>query len=162
MTTLDSQHRHQIEMYLRRTLTDEDLVTAPSFDDLTDPQIELVASLRPRNLIAPMLYLRAVVPTATQSEAMEFLERVEELHIERQPAQELRDRAIFEHYAGRTLTNAECAHIATVHDMSPAHIELGQVLARKDVTIAFLYLSRIAPDETIEQRHHVAKELAGR
>ncbi|MEO8700012.1 MAG: hypothetical protein ABI867_08205 [Kofleriaceae bacterium] len=45
--------------------------------------------------------------------------------------------------------------------MSEAHIDLATILARKDVTIAFLYLSRIAPDETIEQRHHVAKHLAG-
>ena len=34
-------------------------------------------------------------------------------------------------------------------------------LARKDVAVALLYLSRVAADETIEQRHAVAKHLAG-
>ncbi|MEO8700014.1 MAG: hypothetical protein ABI867_08215 [Kofleriaceae bacterium] len=108
-----------------------------------------------------MAYLEVVVPTASHDERTVFVDGVQAVHVARQPAQELRDRAIFEQYAGRPLTNAECARIATVYDMSEAHIDLTTILARKDVTIAFLYLSRIAPEETIEQRHHVAKELAG-
>ena len=74
---------------------------------------------------------------------------------------ELRDQRIFEHYAGRPLEPAERVRAGTVYKMTSAPVELAKTLALKDLTVAFLYLSRVAPDETIEQRQHVAKHLAG-
>ena len=45
--------------------------------------------------------------------------------------------------------------------MTSAQVELAKMLALKDLRVAFLYLSRVAPDETIEQRQYVAKHVAG-
>jgi len=45
--------------------------------------------------------------------------------------------------------------------MTSAQVVLAKTFALKDIAVAFMYLSRVAPDETIEQRHYVAKHLAG-
>jgi hypothetical protein len=83
------------------------------------------------------------------------------MYITRRPPADLPNRELFEAYAGRPLEPAEQVRVAAVYDMSPAHIALTELLGKKEVTIAFLYLSAIAPNETIEQRHYVAKHLAG-
>jgi len=74
---------------------------------------------------------------------------------------ELPDQQIFEHFAGRPLEPAERVLAATVHKMTSAQVVLAKTFALKDIAVAFMYLSRVAPDETIEQRHYVAKHLAG-
>jgi hypothetical protein len=48
-----------------------------------------------------------------------------------------------------------------VYKRTSAQVELARTFALKDLTVAFLYLSRIASDETMQQRHYVAKHLAG-
>jgi hypothetical protein len=161
MSTIEPKHRAQVEMWLKRPLTDDELQTVSSFDALTDEQVAIVAAIRPRNLIAPLLFLKAVVPTATHREVVDFMDTIEGVAIVRRPPPELPDQRIFEHFAGRPLEPADRARVGTIYKMNPAQIELVETLARKDRAVAFLYLSRVAPDDSIEVRNELAKHLAG-
>lgn len=159
--TIDPNHRSQIESWLHRPLTDEELRPVSSLDMLSDEQVSIVASIQPRNAIAPGLFLQAVVPTASFRDVIDYIDSIQDVYIVRYPPPELPDQRIFEHYAGRSLEPAERVRAGTVYKMRGAQVELAKTLALKDLTVAFLYLSRVAADETIEQRHYVAKHLAG-
>lgn len=159
--TIDQKHRGQIEAWLHRPLTDEELRPASSLDTLSDDQVAVVASIQPRNRIAPLLFLEALVPTAKHQDVIDYIDSVQDVYIVRFPAPELPDQRIFEHYAGRPLEPAERVRAGTVYKMTSAQVELAKMLALKDLTVAFLYLSRVASEETIEQRQYVAKHLAG-
>lgn len=159
--TIDPKHRGQIEAWLHRSLTDEELRPASSFDMLSDDQVAVVASIQPRNRIAPLLFLQALIPNADHQDLIDYIDNIEDVYVVRFPPPELPDQQIFEHYAGRPLEPAERVRAGTVYKMTSAQVELAKTLALKDLAVAFLYLSRVAPDETIEQRHYVAKHLAG-
>jgi hypothetical protein len=73
----------------------------------------------------------------------------------------LPDQHIFENFAGRPLEPAERPRVGTIYKMTPAQIELAMTLAQNDRVVAFLYLSRIAPDDPIEARNDLAKHFAG-
>jgi len=49
--TIDPKHRGQIETWLHRPLTDEELRPVSSFDMLSDDQVAVVASIQPRNRV---------------------------------------------------------------------------------------------------------------
>jgi hypothetical protein len=159
--SIDPKHRGQIESWLGRPLTDAELRLSSSLDTLSDDQVSIVASIQPRNRIAPLLFLQAVVPTAKRQDIVDFIDNIEDVHVVRRPPPELPDQQIFEHYAGRPLAPAERVRAGTVYKMTSAQVELAKTFALQDVAVAFLYLSRVAADETIEQRHYVAKHLAG-
>jgi len=159
--TIDPTNRGRIEDWLDRPLTDEELRPVNSLKALGDDQVAIVAAIQPHNRIAPMLFLQAVVPTATRQDIVDYIDNINDVYVVRFPAPELPDQRIFEHYAGRPLEPAERVRAGTVYKMTSAQVELAKVLALKDLTVAFLYLSRVAAEETIEQRHYVAKHLAG-
>jgi hypothetical protein len=158
---IDPDDRSRIEDWLHRPLTDEELRPASSLEMLSDDQVAIVAKIRPHNLIAPMLFLRAVVPTAERQDVFDYIDSIEDVYVVRFPPPALPDQRIFEHYAGRPLEPAERVRAGTVYKMRSAQVELARALALKDITVAFLYLSRVAADDSIEQRHYVAKHLAG-
>jgi uncharacterized protein related to proFAR isomerase len=159
--TIDPKHRGQIESWLHRALTDEELRPVSSLDALSDDQVAVVAAIQPRNRIAPLLFLDAVVLSAKHQDIIDYIDSVQDVYVVRFPPPELPDQRIFEHYAGRPLEPAERVRAGTVYKMTSAQVVLAKTLALKDLTVAFLYLSRVASDETIEQRHYVAKHLAG-
>jgi hypothetical protein len=159
--SIEPKHRGQIEDWLDRPLTDEELRPVTSLEELSNDQVAIVASIQPRNRIAPMLFLQAVVPSGGFREILDYIDSIQDVYVVRFPPPELPDQRIFEHYAGRPLEPAERVRAGTVYKMTSAQVELAKTLALKDLTVAFLYLSRVASDETIEQRHYVAKHLAG-
>jgi hypothetical protein len=159
--SIDPSNRRQIENWLHRQLTDDELRPASSLDGLSDDQVSVVAEIQPRNRIAPMLFLQAIVPTAKRLEILDYIDNIQDVYVVRFPPPELPDERIFEHYAGRPLEPAERVRAGTVYKMTSEQVALAKTLALEDLAVAFLYLSRVAPDETIEQRHYVAKHLAG-
>jgi len=159
--SIEPKHRGQIEDWLDRPLTDEELRPVTSLEELSNDQVAIVASVQPRNRIAPMLFLQAVVPSGEFREILDYIDSIQDVYVARFPPPELPDQRIFEHYAGRPLEPAERVRAGTVYKMTSAQVELAKMLALKDLTVAFLYLSRVAAEETIEQRHYVAKHLAG-
>jgi hypothetical protein len=155
------EFRHQVEMFLRRPLTDDELQEVPSLDQLTDDQIAVVTTIRPRNRIAPALYVKAVVPTANHADVMKFIdEDIERIAIERRPPEDLPNQHMFEHHAGRPLRPMERVRVESFEKMSHEQIELARTLARAGLATCFLYLSRIVPGESTERRHELAKHLA--
>lgn len=155
------RHRDQVEMFLGRPLTDAELQQVASLDELTDDQIAVVAAIRPRNRIAPTVYIKAVVPTAEHADVMKFIDDdIERIAIERRPPEELPNQHMFEHYAGRPLRPMERVRVESFEKMSSEQIELARMLARADPTTGFLYLTRIVPGESTERRHELAKHLA--
>jgi len=119
MSTIELKHRAQIESWLHRPLTDDELRPVASFDELTDDQVAVVAEIRPRHMIAPMLFLQHVVPNATHLEIRTFMDNIEEVAIARRPPPELPDQRIFEHFAARALQPAERARAGTLYTAEP-------------------------------------------
>ena len=159
--SIDPENRGRIEDWLDRPLTDGELQPVGSFDTLSDEQVAVVAAIQPRNRIAPMLFLQAVVPTAKHQEIVDYIDNVQDVYVVRRPPPDLPDQQIFEHYVGRRLEPLERVRAGTVYKLRSAQVELAATLARRDLAVAFLYLSRVAPDDTIEQQHYLAKHLAG-
>jgi hypothetical protein len=153
--------RGLVEGELERPLTDTELQEVASIDELTDDQIAVVAAIRRHNRIAPMLYVKAVVPTADHADVMKFIdEDIERIAIERRPPEELPNQNWFEHYAGRPLRPMERVRVESFEKMSSEQIDLARMLARANLATGFLYLTRIVPGETTERRHELAKHLA--
>jgi hypothetical protein len=73
---IEPKHRQQIEKWLHRQLTDDELRSVDSLAALTNDQLEVVAELRPNNLIAPVLYLNFVVASATMNELTPFIDDI--------------------------------------------------------------------------------------
>jgi len=159
--TVKFQFQAQVEYDLGRPLTDTELQEVPSLDALTDEQIAVAAAIRAHHYITPMVYVKAIVPTAEHSAVRKFLdEDIERIAIERRPPEELPNQNWFEHYAGRPLRPMERVRVESFEKMSSEQIELARVLARADPTTGFLYLTRIVPGESIERIHELAKHLA--
>jgi hypothetical protein len=111
--------------------------------------------------ITPMLYVKAIVPTARHADVRKFLDDdIQRIAIERQPPDELPNENWFEHYAGRPLRPMERVRVESFEKMSHDQIQLARTLARADPTTCFLYLTRIVPAESTERRHELAKHLA--
>lgn len=161
MTAIEPNHRGQIEAWLGRPLTDSELRTVDSLEALTDEQLAVVAAIRPRNLIAPLLFLQAVVPTATTPEIREVLDDVDALIAARHP-RELANLPLFERYAGRPLSADEKTTVATLENLSSAHRAIATTLAQQEHTVAFLYLHRIVPSATAEACNALVLHLARR
>ena len=160
MTAIEPNHRRQIEAWLGRPLVESELRTVDSLEALTDEQLAVVAAIRPRNLIAPLLFLQAVVPNATTPEIREMLDDVDAFIAARHP-RELANLPLFERYAGRPLSADEKAPVATLEDLSIAHRAIAATLARQEHTVAFLYLRRIVPSATAEACNALVLNLAG-
>ena len=160
MITIKPDDRDRIEDALDRSLTDAELEPVESLAALTDDQVAIVAEIQPNNRLIPMLFLRAVVPSAEFDAINFYIDDVQRVYVERFPPPEIPDQRIFEHYAGRSLKPAERVLAGTVYKLSGVQIELLQLLARRDVTVAFLYLAYVAADDPIEVRHQVAKDAA--
>src|SRR5690348_6198158 len=115
---MTSRHRGSIEMFLERPLTEAELQEVPSIEQLTDEQIAVLAANRPRNRIAPTVYIKAVVPTADYREVMKLIdEDIERIAIERRPPEELPNQHMFEHYAGRPLRPMERVRVESFEKM---------------------------------------------
>lgn len=155
------RHRGMVEMFLDRPLTEDELQEVPSIDDLTDDQIAVIAAIRPRNRNAPLVFVKAVVPTAGHREVLKLIdEDIERIAAERRPPEELPNESWFEHHAGRPLSPMERVRVESFEQLSPEHIELARTLARADPTTCFLYLKRVALGESTERCHELAKHLA--
>ena len=151
----------QVENDLGRSLTDAELQEVASLDQLSDEQIAVVAAIRPHSCISPLVYVRAIVPTADYYDVKKLIdEDIERIAVERRPPEELPNQHMFEHYAGRPLRPMERVRVESFEKMSHEQIELARTLARADPTTGFLYLTRIVPGESTERRHELAKHLA--
>jgi len=151
----------QVENDLGRSLTDAELQEVASLDQLSDEQIAVVAAIRPHSCISPLVYVRAIVPTADYYDVTKLIdEDIERIAVERRPPEELPNQHMFEHYAGRPLRPMERVRVESFEKMSHEQIELARTLARADPTTGFLYLTRIVPGESTERRHELAKHLA--
>ena len=159
--TFRFRHQQQVEDDLGRPLTDAELQEVASLDQLTDDQIAAIAVIRSSSNISPMVYVKAIVPTANHADVRKFLdEDIQRIAIERRPPEELPNQKWFEHYAGRPLRPMERVRVESFEKMSSEQIELARVLTRADPTTGFLYLTRIVPGESIERIHELAKHLA--
>lgn len=159
--TVRFRHQQQVEDDLGRPLTDAELQEVPSLDQLSDEQIAVIAAIRPRSCMSPLLYVKAVVPTARHDHVKKLIdEDIGRIAIERRPPEELPNQNMFEYYAGRPLRPIERVRVESFEKMWSEQIELARTLARAGLATCFLYLSRIVPGESIERHHEFAKHLA--
>jgi hypothetical protein len=66
---IDSAAPAQVEGWVKRPLTADELVTVSSVHDLSDAQRDVFEALARRHRLAALLYLRGVVEGLTHSEA---------------------------------------------------------------------------------------------
>lgn len=154
------QFQDQVEYDLGRPLTDAELQEVPSLDQLTDDQIAVADVLRQRNELLPMLYIKAIVPTASHTEVRRFIhDDIERIAIERRPPPDLPNQDWFEHYAGRPLRPMELVRVESFEKVSSEQIDLARTLAAASPPTCFLYLKRIVPGESIERIHELTKHI---
>jgi len=73
MSELDTHRLKQIERALGRTLTSDELTPVAGIDELTAEQVAVVKTLAPRQLLAALDYMRAVVPDALTGALKTFI-----------------------------------------------------------------------------------------
>ena len=147
-----------VEYDLGRPLTDVELQEVSSLEQLSDDQIAVIATIRRRNGITPMLYVRAIVPTADYPTVRKLVhDDLDEIIRDRQPLPNLE---LFERFAGRPLLPAECVRVQSFEKLSREQTELARTLLRAERIVGDIYLSRIVPNELAERRHEFAKHLA--
>ena len=106
--TVRFRHQLQVENDLGRPLTEAELQEVTSLDQLSDEQIAVIAAIRPRSCISPLIYVRAIVPEADYDDVKKLIdEDIERIAVERRPPEELPNQHMFEHYAGRPLRPME-------------------------------------------------------
>lgn len=159
MSQIDPDHKRQIEDWLGRQLTNDELRPVESLDALSDDQLAVVAVIRPRNLIAPLLYLRFVVPSALTRELINLIDNIAGVVASRRPPLDLPNLPLFERYLGRSLEPVERMQVAALEDLSPAHIAAATALFNAEPMVGFLYLQRIAPAAPIEACSRLATQL---
>ena len=121
----------------------------------------MVAAIQPRNIVTPMLFLRAVAPDADRRAMQRLVDDIERVVAARKPPCDWPNLPLFERHLGRPLGAAEKATAATLATLSPAHLAVATELAHKELPVAFLYLHRVVPSEPIDACQALAKELAG-
>ena len=159
MTAITTRERRYIEDLLGRELTDSELHPVDSLDALTREQLAVVAAIQPRSVTVPVLFLRAVVPTASSRDIMKTVDQVFAIIAARFPP-ELGNLPLFERYAGRALSAAEKSPVASLEALSPVHLAIAATLARQEKGIACLYLRRIAPSTSPDECDALAAQLA--
>jgi hypothetical protein len=157
---IQPKHRRQIERWLRRQLTEDELRPVESLEALANDQLEVVAELRPQNLIAPVLYLNFVDPSATMADLTPFIDNIADIVAARKAPRDWPNLALFERYAGRALSAAEKRSAATLQDLSPEQIALATTLACQEQAVAFLYLGRVVPGVDVDACNALVSELA--
>jgi hypothetical protein len=160
MSQIEPKHRQQIERWLDRQLTDDELHPVESLEDLTNDQLEVVAQLRPQNLIAPILYLNFVVPSATMAVLSPFIDNIADVVAARKPPRDWPNLPLFERVAGRALSASEKRSVATLQELSPEHLALATTLARQEHVVAFLYLGRVVPGVDADACDALVSKLA--
>jgi hypothetical protein len=158
--TLRFQYQSQVENDLMRPLTDAELQEVSSLDQLSDDQIAVVAAIRPRSYISPMIYVKAVVPTADHHDVRNFIEDIERIAFGRRPPEELSEQIFYELWVGRSLRPVECVGVRLFEEMSSEQIDLARTLARANLDMAFRYLAHIARKESIARCQMLARHLA--
>jgi hypothetical protein len=71
--TLGFHQREQIESWVGRALTPRELETVETIERLTPEHLEVARQLCQHQLVACMLYLRAVVPSALTRDLQRFM-----------------------------------------------------------------------------------------
>lgn len=171
MSEIDPKHRQQIERWLGRPLTEDELRPVESLDALADDQLGVVAAIRPKNLVAPLLYLNFLVPSASMDALTPFIDDIANVIAARgsqgfasgargPQSDDWPNLPLFERYAGRALSPAEKRPATNLQELSPAHLAITSLLAQQQETVAFLYLRRIAPSAAIEACSDLVKRLA--
>jgi hypothetical protein len=149
----------QMESWLGRSLTPEELVPVESLEVLSPAHLAVVEILAPRSAFSAMLYLRNVVPSALVRDIQPFVDDFASGSRAAQP-REWPNLALFERYAGRALSAAEKCSVSALDELSPEHIALATIFARQDQTVAFLYLSRVVPSATPTESGSLVRQLA--
>jgi hypothetical protein len=158
MTALTAKERRLIEDQLGRELTDGELREVDSLEALTREQLEVVAAIHRRSATVPLVYLRAVVPSSRSPANSRFADQIDEIIATRFHL--LGDLPLFEHHAGRALSVAEKTRVATLPELSPAHIAVAATLARQKVVVALMYLRDLVRSASSEECEVLAERLA--
>lgn len=141
----------QVESWLGRPFTQDELLPAESLDRLSPEHLAVVQALAPRSTFTAMLYLRNIVSTASLRDLQPFVDDLASGVRAAQP-KDWPNLPLFERYAGRPLSIAEKQSVSSLEELAPEHREMVATLARQERTVAFLYLCRVVPSATAEAR----------
>lgn len=142
MTMLNPDDRHHIEVHLGRELTAEELATVATFDDLSRGQLDVVAQLERRGILASA-YVRAVVPTAGFSETREFVIDIQDFISRKYAPAPLAAEHLYESELGRPLTDHERRVVDLIPDLKNAHRAVARKLAARDPALVRRYLKEV-------------------
>lgn len=155
-------HRYQIETILGRPLADDELRTATGFEALSNGQLETIARLAKSSALAPVMFVQAVIPSASVGDTMRFIAGIEDVIAERRTPPSWPNLALFERVLERPLVAAEIVTSESLERLTTAQLQVATQLARKDPSVVFLYLRRAVPSATTEACNELTKRLTGR
>jgi hypothetical protein len=160
---MNPDHRFQIEGRLDRELTADELVEVGSFDELSKPQLAVVAKLAEREGVTPGLYLRAIVRGADHVDVRDFVLNLDAFVAAKYPpdpsARRLRMEPLYEAELGRPLTADERVPAKSLQALSAAHLAVARALSIKDVITGLTYLGDIVPGAHSYDRETLAERL---
>jgi hypothetical protein len=164
MTSIDPNHRSQIEMYLERPLTEAELQIVDSLESLEYDQRVVLATIRPRSCIAPILYLRAIVPRADLGKVRELVNTHEtsESWMPR-PYQPDRNaaglsagrQAEIETIIERPLTDNDLRRVSSLDELAPEQLAVFERLAmlpKERRALCLMYLHHAVPLASIPEK----------
>ena len=146
----DAAQRLQIERALRRELKDSELVAVRALNDLTPEQLQIVAELRRRDPISPVLFLSAVVPDESFGAINTFARDIHDYIAAKAPPAERRldNESLFERTLGRSLSAGERRPISTLEELSPEQRAAAASMYARNIDTAILYVAAIASKVT--------------
>jgi|SRR5882672_8704655 len=160
---MDPDHKYQIEGRLRRELSSGELLEVGSFDGLRKTQLDLVAILARRSGVAAVLYVQAVVPSASPTDVRNFVLNIEQFIAGKFPPgpkdYPLRMEDLYEKELGRALTEEEKRPGRSLQELSAAHLAVARELSLKDPVHGMIYLGDIVPSASSYDRETFAENL---
>jgi hypothetical protein len=156
---MEPRKRNQIEHALGRQLTSEELAPASSLDDLSTAHIGVIKRVAPKQLVACINYISAIVPDAVTPDIAKVVYRYADADEPAVAGPSLLSLPLFERYVGRQLRAGETSRVATLDELSPEQLTVASVLCRAEPLVGELYLQQLAPDAPAQSRAELVSRL---
>jgi len=156
-----SAERAQIEMWLGRPLTDDELESVPTSSDLTESHARVLAHLyRKKSGTALVMYIHHVVPSAGIHGAHRFVAEYDGPPSNDSTSGNLRMLSTYEHFLGRKMNRDEQQRQNSLQDLSAKQRIVARELARGDSIVAISYLTEIVKGSSGHERERMIQALS--
>jgi hypothetical protein len=150
---MESKDRFQVEYWLGRPLTDEELVVVADLASLPPSHLAVIEYLyRRENGLAALDYLLGVTTDVDRSTLRNYVHGFDAVIAQRDKPTGLRAQQLYESELGRALTADETVGATSLQSITHAQREVARALAAKDRGVALAYLHDLVPCASSQDR----------